>query len=34
VQQTAELLLAAYPEHIVGLAARWIGPLERYGRVG
>ena len=34
VQQTAELLLAAYPEHIAGLAARWIGPLERYGRVG
>jgi hypothetical protein len=25
VQQTAELLLAAYPEHIAGLAARWIG---------
>ena len=34
VQATAELLLAAYPQNIAGLAARWIGPLERYGRVG
>jgi ATP-dependent DNA helicase RecG len=34
VQQTAELLLASYPDHIAALAARWIGGGERYGRVG
>ncbi|HJX22747.1 MAG TPA: ATP-dependent DNA helicase RecG, partial [Steroidobacteraceae bacterium] len=34
VQQTAELLLAAYPDSIAALAARWIGAGERYGRVG
>jgi ATP-dependent DNA helicase RecG len=34
VQQTAELLLAAYPDNIAALAARWIGAGERYGRVG
>jgi ATP-dependent DNA helicase RecG len=34
VQETAELLLRSYPERIAGLAARWIGSGERYGRVG
>jgi len=34
VQQTAELLLASYPDNIAALAARWIGAGERYGRVG
>ncbi|HEY0767293.1 MAG TPA: ATP-dependent DNA helicase RecG [Steroidobacteraceae bacterium] len=34
VQETAELLLASYPENVAGLAARWIGAGERYGRVG
>jgi ATP-dependent DNA helicase RecG len=34
VQQTAELLLASYPDNICALAARWIGAGERYGRVG
>jgi len=34
VQQTAELLLASYPDNIAALAARWIGTGERYGRVG
>ena len=34
VQQTAEFLLAASPEAIAALAARWIGAGERYGRVG
>jgi ATP-dependent DNA helicase RecG len=34
VQQTAELLLASYPDNIAALTARWIGAGERYGRVG
>ena len=34
VQETAELLLAAYADNIAALAARWIGSGERYGRVG
>jgi ATP-dependent DNA helicase RecG len=34
VQETAELLLRSHPERIAGLAARWIGSGERYGRVG
>ena len=34
VQETAELLLASYPDNIAALAARWIGSGERYGRVG
>jgi ATP-dependent DNA helicase RecG len=34
VQETAELLLAAYPDNIAPLAARWIGSSERYARVG
>jgi ATP-dependent DNA helicase RecG len=34
VQEAAELLLRDHPERIAGLAARWIGPGERYGRVG
>jgi ATP-dependent DNA helicase RecG len=34
VQQTAELLLASYPDSISGLAERWIGAAERYGAVG
>jgi ATP-dependent DNA helicase RecG len=34
VQETAELLLGAYPDNIAALAMRWIGSAERYGRVG
>jgi ATP-dependent DNA helicase RecG len=34
VQESAERLLRAYPEHVAALAARWIGAGERYGRVG
>jgi len=34
VQTSAERLLAEYPEHVAALAARWVGPGERYGRVG
>ena len=34
VQQSAETILAASPEVSAGLAARWIGVGERYGRVG
>ena len=34
VQETAELLLRSHPERIAGLAARWLGGGERYGRVG
>jgi len=34
VQESAERLLAAYPDHVTALAARWIGAGERYGRVG
>jgi ATP-dependent DNA helicase RecG len=34
VQQSAERLLAGYPERVAALAARWVGAGERYGRVG
>ncbi len=34
VQETAELLLASYPDSIAALTARWIGKDEQYGRVG
>jgi ATP-dependent DNA helicase RecG len=34
VQEGAERLLAAYPEQVAALTARWIGAGERYGRVG
>ena len=34
VQRAAELMLSEFPERIAPLAARWIGPDERYGRVG
>jgi ATP-dependent DNA helicase RecG len=34
VQETAEVLLASYPDNIAALAMRWIGTAERYGRVG
>jgi ATP-dependent DNA helicase RecG len=34
VQETAELLLASYPDNIAALATRWVGSGERYGRVG
>ncbi len=34
VQQTAELLLASYPDNIAALAVRWLGSSEQYGRVG
>jgi ATP-dependent DNA helicase RecG len=34
VQETAELLLGSHADNIAGLAARWIGSGERYGRVG
>jgi len=34
VQAAAELMLASFPDSIGPLAARWIGPGERYGRVG
>jgi ATP-dependent DNA helicase RecG len=34
VQETAELLLDTHMDTIAGLAARWIGSGERYGRVG
>src|SRR5882757_9281669 len=34
VQDTAELLLASYPDNIAALAMRWVGTAERYGRVG
>jgi ATP-dependent DNA helicase RecG len=34
VQETAELLLASYPDNIAALATRWIGTAEQYGRVG
>jgi ATP-dependent DNA helicase RecG len=34
VQETAELLLASYPDNIAALAIRWVGTAERYGRVG
>jgi ATP-dependent DNA helicase RecG len=34
VQEAAELILRAHPDSIAPLAARWIGPGERYGRVG
>jgi ATP-dependent DNA helicase RecG len=34
VQETAEVLLASYPDNIAALAVRWIGTAEQYGRVG
>lgn len=34
VHETAELLLASYPDNIAALAMRWVGTAERYGRVG
>jgi ATP-dependent DNA helicase RecG len=34
VQETAELMLASYPDNIAALATRWIGTAEQYGRVG
>jgi len=34
VQEAADLILAAHPDNIAPLAARWIGESERYGRVG
>ena len=34
LQEAAELILRAHPDSIAPLAARWIGPGERYGRVG
>jgi ATP-dependent DNA helicase RecG len=34
VQDTAELMLASYPDSIAALAIRWVGTAERYGRVG
>ena len=34
VQESAEKLLACDPQVSAALALRWIGPGERYGRVG
>jgi ATP-dependent DNA helicase RecG len=34
VQEAAELMLRAYPEHVAPLATRWTGAGERYARVG
>jgi ATP-dependent DNA helicase RecG len=34
IQETAELLLATYPDNIAALATRWIGTAEQYARVG
>lgn len=34
VQETAELMLASYPDTIAALATRWIGSAEQYGRIG
>jgi ATP-dependent DNA helicase RecG len=34
VQQGAQALLAASPDNVAALTARWIGAGERYGRVG
>jgi ATP-dependent DNA helicase RecG len=34
VQEAAELMLSAYPEHVAPLATRWTGAGERYARVG
>ena len=34
VQEAAELMFRAYPEHIAPLAMRWTGAGERYARVG
>ena len=34
VQEAAELLIAAYPDNIAALAARWVGTGEQYGKVG
>ena len=34
VQEAAELMLRAYPQHVAPLATRWTGAGERYARVG
>jgi ATP-dependent DNA helicase RecG len=34
VQRAAELMMSSHPDSIAPLAMRWIGPGERYGRVG
>jgi ATP-dependent DNA helicase RecG len=34
VQEAAEVMLKAYPDHIAPLAMRWTGAGERYARVG
>ncbi|HTV51406.1 MAG TPA: ATP-dependent DNA helicase RecG [Steroidobacteraceae bacterium] len=34
VHEAAELLLAAHPDSIAPLCARWVGTGERYGRIG
>jgi ATP-dependent DNA helicase RecG len=34
VQESAERLLAGYPDNVAALTARWVGAGERYGRVG
>jgi ATP-dependent DNA helicase RecG len=34
VQRAAEIMLCQHPERIAPLTQRWIGPGERYGRVG
>lgn len=34
VQEAAELMLRAYPDHLAPLAMRWTGAGERYARVG
>jgi len=34
VHQAAELMLRSHPDKIAALTARWIGPGERYARVG
>jgi ATP-dependent DNA helicase RecG len=34
VQEAAEVILAAHPDIIAPLTARWVGSGERYGRIG
>jgi len=34
VQHAAEIMLGRHPERVAPLTQRWIGPGERYGRVG
>jgi ATP-dependent DNA helicase RecG len=34
VQRAAEIMLGRHPERVAPLTQRWIGPGERYGRVG